>query len=333
MDPSTHLGSTPVAEAYRAFAECEARGVSGIFEDWALGVSADPEVAALVATLPPGKRQPNLVFAAARWHGARGDWAGLRATLVDRWPQVRDTVLARATQTNEAGRCAVLLPFLARLPQPIALLEVGASAGLCLLPDRYSYRYHRADGSPAGACAALDPLDGPSDVVLTCEVTGVDVPDRLPEVAWRAGIDLAPVDVADDDACAWLETLVWPEHDDRRARLRAALRVARRDRPRVVAGDAVDAVADVAADAPAGATLVVVHSAVLAYLDRAARSAFVDVVAGLPGHWISNEGALVLPQTASLASADPRRGFVVTVDGVPRAYADPHGRSLAALDA
>ena len=44
-------------------------------------------------------------------------------------------------QTNEAGRCAVLLPVLAALPQPLALLEVGASAGLCLYPDRYAYRY------------------------------------------------------------------------------------------------------------------------------------------------------------------------------------------------
>ena len=249
--------------------------------------------------------------------------------MLGRWPQVRETALARATQTNEAGRCAVLLPFLARLPQPIALLEVGASAGLCLLPDRYSYRYTRAGDDDV----VLHPVDGPSDVLLTCAVAGVEVPDRLPEVVWRAGLDLAPVDVADADACAWLETLVWPEHDDRRARLRAALQVARREPPLVVAADALDGLAGLAAGAPSGATLVVVHSAVLAYLDGPARSGFVDLVTGLPGHWISKEGALVLPQTAALESADPRRGFVVSVDGEPRAYADPHGHSLTALDA
>lgn len=324
MDPVIHLGADGVPAAYRAFGEREARGVSTTYEAWALGVSADPEVAGLLATLPAGKRQPNLVFAAARWHGAQGGYAALRSTLLDHWPAVRGTVLARATQTNEAGRCAVLLPFLSALPQPLALIEVGASAGLCLLPDRYSYVYDD------GTC--LDPDDGPSDVVLPCALAdGARAPERMPEVAWRAGVDLAPVDVLDPDACRWLETLVWPEHEARRERLHRALGVARRDPPRVVAGDLRDALPDLAAEAPAGATLVVFHSAVLAYLDATARAAFVDLVGQMPGHWVSNEGARVLPSTTHLADGPAARGFVVAVDGVPRAVADPHGRRLSGL--
>ncbi|WP_456819804.1 DUF2332 domain-containing protein [Cellulomonas sp. URHB0016] len=325
MDLTTTRHRDPVADAYRAFAEQEARGVSPTYEAWALGVSEDATVTDLLLTLPPGKRQPNLVFAAARRHGARGAYDQLRSTVLERWPQVRATILARATQTNEANRCAVLLPYLAELPQPLALLEVGAAAGLCLLPDRYSYRYD--DGT------ALDPDAGRSDVVLPCAVgPGVAVPDRLPRVAWRAGIDLAPVDVHDDDACDWLETLVWPEQDDRRTRLRAAVDVARRDRPRIVRGDLLEALPALAAEAPADATLVVFHSAVLAYLDPEGRAAFVDLVGTLPGHWISNEGAPVLPATAHLGSGSAGRAFVVMVDGAVRGYADPHGRSLVGLD-
>lgn len=321
MDPMTHLGTRPVAEAYAAFAEREARGVSAVYEAWALGVSADSAVAELIATLPRRKRQPNLVFAAARRHGAAGPYASFRSTLVDRWEQVRGTILTHATQTNEAARCAALLPFLSELRQPLALVEVGASAGLCLLPDRYSYRYD--DGT------RLDPAGGPSDVVIPCHLgPSIAAPRRLPEVVWRAGIDLAPLDVCDDDAAAWLEALVWPEHDDRRARLRAAVGVARRDPPRLVAGDLVESLPALAAEAPRDATLVVFHSAVLAYVDAEARAAFQQLVTALPGHWISNEGAGVLPVTSGMA-AD--RGFVVTVDGVPRAYADPHGRSLVGL--
>ncbi len=104
-------------------------------------MAEDPEVLELLAMLPTGKRQPNLVFAAARWHGSgTGPYDALRNTLLRRWEDGRATVLERSTQTNEVGRCATLLPSLARLPQPLALLEVGASAGLCLFHDRYSYR-------------------------------------------------------------------------------------------------------------------------------------------------------------------------------------------------
>ena len=106
---------------------------------------------------------------------------------------------ARATQTNEAGRCAVLLPVLAALPQPLALLEVGASAGLCLYPDRYAYRYG-------------DQVLGAGEPVLDCAATGVAPPPARPEVVWRAGLDLNPLDVTDPADVAWLDALIWPEH-------------------------------------------------------------------------------------------------------------------------
>ena len=201
---------------------------------------------------------------------------------------------------------------------------MGASAGLCLLPDRYSYRYD--DGT------ALDPVTGPADVLLPCALgPGSTAPSRLPEVVWRAGVDLAPVDVSDDDACAWLETLVWPEHDDRRTRLRQRWPSRAATRRALVQGDLLDVVGTLAAQAPRDATLVVFHSAVLAYLDADARAAFVDLVGTLPGHWVSNEGAGVLPATAGLVRGEVERGFVVLVDGVPRAYADPHGRSMSGV--
>lgn len=104
----------------------------------------------------------------------------------------------RFTQTNVPGRCAVLLPVLATLLQPLALLEVGASAGLCLLPDRYGYD----DGPDARL---------PGSPVLHCAVSpGTPVPTRHPEIAWRARLDLHPLDASDADDRAWLEALVWP---------------------------------------------------------------------------------------------------------------------------
>lgn len=316
----------PLADRYRNFARREARGVSLVYETWAGGVADDEVVLSLLDTLPPGKQQPNLVFAAARLHGAGDSYASFRSTVSERWEEVRRTIASHATQTNEAGRCAVLLPFLAELPQPLALIEVGASAGLCLLPDRYSYRY--------GDRPTLDPREGPSEVTLPCDLgPGLSPPSAMPEVVWRAGIDLAPVDVMDDRACAWLQTLIWPEHEERRERLQSALTIARRDPPRVVRGDLLEVLTALAAEVPEGATPVVFHSAVLAYLAAETRSRFVELVSGLPGHWISNEGAGVLepvPSSLRTSAADGR--FIVAVDGHPRAFADPHGRSMTRID-
>lgn len=357
MDPAVHRGEIPLADRYRRFARHEARGVSPVYETWAEEVADDSRILALLATVPPGKQQPNLVFAAARHHGADGSYASFRSTITDHWHEVRATIMSRATQTNEAGRCAVLLPFLAELPQPLALLEVGASAGLCLLPDRYSYRYshhcsHAAGDRSDDDHATLDPDTGPSAVTLACDLgPGLTAPRTLPEVVWRAGIDLAPVDVADDQACAWLETLIWPGHDARRERLHAALGIARRDPPRVVRGDLLQLLPDLAREAPQDATLVVFHSAVLAYLAAEARARFIELVGTLPGHWISNEGQRVLgtsPVPAGAGTGAARGGtwighgrdgagadegrFLLSVDGQPRALADPHGRSMLALD-
>src|SRR5205085_2794304 len=111
---------------------------------------------------------------------------------------IEATILARSTQTNEVGRLATLVPaFAAVASGPIALIEAGASAGLNLFPDRYSYSW--GDGTIGS---------GP---LLTASARGpVPLPVAVPTVAWRVGVDLHPLDVADDDAMRWLSFLVWP---------------------------------------------------------------------------------------------------------------------------
>ena len=161
---------TDVAGQYADFTTY-ARGESACFEEWAEAVTEDDAVLAWLAGLPPIKQQPNLVFAAARWHGvaAPGPYAGLRDCLLGDDGAVRATILHRSTQTNEVGRLATLTPVLAGLGdgRPLALLEVGASAGLCLYPDRYAYLWHTDDGP-----VTTDNRDRPT---LTCRVSGAGV--------------------------------------------------------------------------------------------------------------------------------------------------------------
>jgi hypothetical protein len=316
------------ASWYRGFGELEARGQSAIYEEWALGVAGDPGLIALIEELPLQKRQPNLVFACARLLGApEAGYAQFRDWLVAHWSAVVPQALGRSTQTNEARRCASLLPALAMIPGPLALLEIGASAGLCLFPDRYSYSY---DGG-----VRIDPIDGPSDVLLESTTSGgMPVPTDLPEVVWRAGIDLRPLDLHNPDDMLWLETLVWPEQHERRRRLRAAVRIAAVDPPLLVRGDAAAELAGLAARAPVDATLVIITSAVLVYLPLAERLRFVDALLAIDARWISLEGVRGLPAVrAALPDDGGSDGrFVLALDQAPLAFTGPHGQSLDWID-
>jgi hypothetical protein len=278
--------SLRTAESYRAFAG-EARGRSPRYEELALAVAGDREILDFLVALPAAKRQPNLLFAAASYLlGEPPDLAALRALVSGRSADLGGTMLARRTQTNEPARCATLLPALALLPQPLALIEVGASAGLTLLPDRYSYDYdgHRVAGT--------DPLAP----VLACQPRGpVPLPERVPDVVWRAGLDLNPLDVTSDDDVRWLQCLIWPGESGRLERLSAAVETARRDPPPVYRGDLLTDVPALVGQAPRGVTVVLYHSAVLWYVSRAQRAEFAAAVAGLGVVWLANEGPGVVP--------------------------------------
>ena len=325
-EPSTPPSPEATAERYARFAATEAHGESPVYAAWAAGVAGDAELIAAIDGLPPQRRQPPLLFAVSRLVGAPvGAFEPWRAFVLAHWPRVRSEMLVRLTQTNEPLRCAALMPVLAAIPGPIALLEVGASAGLCLYPDRFSYRYD--GGEP------LHPSDGPSAVMLECATNGlVAPPARLPQIVWRAGIDLAPLDVASPDDTRWLETLIWPEQAARLDRLRAAMAIARADPPLLVAGDVTEALSGLAAQAPAGATLVVVSSGVLVYVVRPERERFVRAVDALDARWLSLEAAGLFPtvvagleRTTGLTHDQLRGRFALSLDGSPLALVAPHG--------
>ena len=317
-----------VARHHRGFAVAT-RGQSACYEAWSTAIADDPDVLAWVASLPRAKQQPGLLFAGARWHGvpAPGPYAGLRVALLGDDGTIRATILDRATQTNEVGRLATLVPAFARLAEgagrPLALLEVGASAGLCLYPDRYGYAW-----PPVGTLAGTGPT-------LTCPASGpLPVPARPVEVGWRGGIDLQPVDVADDAAIAWLEVCVWPEQDERRARLREAVAIARADPPHLVRGDLFDRLREQVAVAAEHGPVVVFHTAVALYLDRAHREAFVELMLDLVGagacRWVSNEQHDILPSVTATATgqADDWHSFVLGVDGRAVAFTHQHGDGI-----
>lgn len=249
-----------LAREYRRFSAEQAAGRSPLYVELTRQAAEDRELLEILCELPPAKRQVNLLLAAVRHlHGGFArDWPEFRERFFARREEALALTRARRTQTNEPARCATLLPVLASLPQPLALLEVGTSAGLCLLPGE----------------------------------------------------------------------------GDRLELLRAAVAIARLDPPRVVRGDLRYDLAALAEHAPADATLVVFHTAVLGYVrDAADRLGLARTVRELDARWIANEPPSLV-QTRSPAPARPVSGaaFLLSLDAAPVAWADPHGAWLTWLD-
>jgi hypothetical protein len=314
MPPITDAPLAALAQRFVRFADQECGDYAPLYDRLVRGIARDPELLTLAAHARSGQQAPLLLLAAVHCllldgvdHALGAFYPSVtpRAAIPSEDPlpalrafcrDYRDALLALVStglvQTNEPRRCTVLLPafaMVARLAggRPLALIEVGASAGLNLLFDRYSYDYGagRSIGEPA------------APVRFTCEVRGTvlpPLPAALPPVASRVGIDLHPIHADEHQATRWLRALVWPEHPERAAILQQALRLAQRDPPTLIAGDALAVLPQVVAAAPADAALCVFHIATLAHFPVAARERFGALMAELAGRrdlfWLSSEG-------------------------------------------
>ena len=314
-----------IARRYERFASVEAKSSSPHYERLALDIASSFELLTFLASLPSERRQPNLFLGAVRHVcGLPRDGTDLVESIRTGGPRVREVMLSRTTQTNEPARCAVLLPALLGLRQPLALIEVGASAGLCLLGDRYGYDYGRQQITAPTSKYSVAPT-------FHCRASpNTPVPSAYPEIAWRAGLDLNPLDVNSATEMDWLETLVWPGQEQRAQWLRDAIAIAQWHPPKIHRGDLLSDLPTLAASAPTVAQLVIFHTAVLAYVAaQSDRDAFAEIVRKTGALWISNEVPATFPEIAKRAPPSPSPGnFLMAVNGEPVAWTGPHGQSI-----
>ena len=163
-------------------------------------------------------------------------------------------------QTNEVQRSWALLPaFLAVADgRPLELLELGPSAGLNLLWDRYAYRYTTGTwGEGELELRGDDRIPPPASLL-----------ERRVQVVRRRGVDLSPVDATTLHGSRVLQAFVWADQTERLERLRRAIAVVRRDPPELIRGDYVDALPGLLRDRLDEAQLVVFQTASTMYLDR-----------------------------------------------------------------
>jgi len=300
MDPAS------LAPAFRSFGREVAAGDSPLYAELCELIAESPPLLELAATSP--ERTPMVFLAAvhdellrdprhelaAYYPTLGGDGPGpglgdaLASFYAERGDRLAATLAARRTQTNETARCAGLLPAFAAIAdgRPLALIEIGASAGLNLRWDRYAYDY---DGRAAGA--------GGSPLVIPCSLRGAAMPPLdAPPVAWRVGLDLSPIDATDPEDARWLRACLWPDQPPRHARLEAALAVAREHPVEVRRGDALEALPGLIAEAPADALVCVFHTAVLAYFRRERIEALGALLAAVERDvaWVGGEAPGVL---------------------------------------
>ena len=303
-------GARDAEQVRRLFEDLAAAEGSRIprYAELCRAIARHEDLHGLLLSAPVGQRLPVLLLAAlhdvvlrapdtpvARWFPTVHPGAAptgppddaLRATVDEHREELLALLRERQVQTNEVNRCLAwwigLRHLCAEQPDlPVALLELGSSAGLNLRLDDYAYRIEVPDGHPLEVGRAGSPVQ------LGTEMRTGPWPELdgdLPPIVARLGLDRRPVDVTDPGDARWLRACVWPEQPLRQSRLAAALTAAAQDPPEVVAGDLVSDLPNAArrcTSAAAGPVhLVVLCSWVLAYVARPDRARLLDTLTEL----------------------------------------------------
>ncbi len=294
--------------------------------NWAGDPYADALMVRLAAGLNALARSGTVPALAAQFlPNVAGDDAAFDAALADALADDRLMPwLDSAPQTNEVGRSGVLMPGLLTIAAatglPLALFELGASAGLNLRLDDYRYTLGGDEHGRPDAPVHLVPLwEGPPPPAAEVRVVA------------RGGIDLNPIDVADPAMQARLLAYVWPEQAERIARLEAALTAAAADPPAVDRGDAASWVEANVAPVE-GRCGVVFHSIAFQYFPAATQAriaahmaaAGARATATAPLAWLRYEMDVADP------AAPPTLRLRLWPGGEDRllAHAHPHGTTI-----
>ena len=327
-DMLARSGRSPVyIELMRAAAEDIERGgqVARLFEDIPAPPGSVPQLRLMAALhyLVLSGQAPAL---ATFYPSAGGEepidnvWSAAQTTIAEHFDQVRQR-LHRTVQTNEPGRSAVLFSGLlwlaARHQRPIRLLEVGASAGLNLQADRYSYVTGDLQlGDPASPLRFVDPWVPPIPIDLAAAAAEL-------RVVAGAGCDLAPLDPRQPDDQLTLLSYIWPDELHRIDRVRTALSIAARDPVPVARRRGSEWLPEALADAEDGELIVVWHSVIRQYVESQEWAAIGAALDGRPSvvrlsmEPAAERGAPMRLTVHDPASAPGRRLAVCDDHGLP----------------
>jgi hypothetical protein len=289
---------------WRFFSDDALRTGSLLYSKLAAAAGRDVELRALATRARSGQPHANLLFGAVHFLLLRGADDPLKrfypsvggvvsAESEDPFPDfhafvrkhldaIAPLIATRVTNTNEIGRSALLHPGFRVIGQaaarPLSLIEIGPSAGLNLIWDKYGVRY-RKNGNVVAAINESAPL------AIDCELRGDAIPPTgpTPAISGRLGLELNPVDLTDADDRDWLRALIWPDQVSRLRRLDRAIELFALEKPSIRAGDALALLPDALSAVPHDQTPVVYHTIAVYQFSREMREALESIltVAGL----------------------------------------------------
>lgn len=230
-----------LSERFTTFAKQECAGSSDLYEFLSLKIAEDDEMLDLSSYAKIGQPIPNLFFGAVHYllltkaaHELNQYYPSIvekPKAFKDSYPYFKDfcslyreqiilILSEKIVQTNEVRRCGYLYPIFTyiydRVKKPLSLIEIGTSAGLQLIWDKYAYSYNS------------DEVYGRNDsnVHIQAEIKGKNTPllsKVIPPVSKRFGLDLHINDLSNPEDSVWLNALIWPEHTERRVLFEQAL--------------------------------------------------------------------------------------------------------------
>ncbi|HEX4534530.1 MAG TPA: DUF2332 domain-containing protein [Rhizomicrobium sp.] len=305
-------------------AECE-RANAPLYVSIVRGVSGDDGLKRLASHVKPGQPMANILLAAVHFLLLRGADhplrrfypnlnGGHRVENEDAFPAFKDfagkhraelepLIANGVTNTNEVARCSALHAGFRTVAKEaggsLNLIEIGPSAGLNMIWDRYGVNYRRGS-------ELLQPEPTNAELVIECELRGQKTPPvgALPSIASRVGLELNPADLNDAHARDWLKALVWPDNLARFARLEKAIEIFRRQKVEIRGGNALDLLPEAIARIPEDQAVCVYHSYVIYQFSEAMREALSNIltVAGLrrPVFRLGCEGTMLQAGDAHL---------------------------------
>ncbi|WP_459502702.1 DUF2332 domain-containing protein [Bacillus sp. C1] len=268
-----------ISNLFKNFSIKECKGSSDLYEHVSLQIAEDKELLALASHAQLGQPAPNLLFGAVHYlllkghnHVLKQYYASLvsnpERNLTQAFHHFKDfchihreeiihLLQTKLVQTNEVRRCAYLYPSFCyvfnKVNKPLALIEIGTSAGLQLLWDQYSYSY--------GTGEVYGNID--SNVHLTSEIKGDNKPFFLqesPPVTERIGLDLHINDVSNEEDYLWLRALIWPEHKERLEMFDHAAAYVKEQSVKLIEGDGVALLSEIAEQIPEDSVICIFHT-------------------------------------------------------------------------